>query len=81
MVEKIKIKTWGCSCGYMQDFDPNDKEMRNEVFPEKKDDTCPSCGKEKLKKETNLEKKITMEFPDTMSTEAKQALKDKHEDK
>ena len=81
MPEKIKIKTWRCSCGYSQDFDPNDKEMRGKVFPKEKDDTCPSCGKEKLKKETNPDKKAIMAFSDTMSAEEKQEKKDKYEDK
>ena len=80
-MEKIKIKSWCCSCGYSQDFDPNDKEMREKVFSDKKDNTCPSCGKEKLKKETNPDKKSIMEFSDKMTTEEKQKIKDIYEDK
>lgn len=39
----IYIKTWACSCGYKQDFDPNDINMMAKVFPGVSPGSCPAC--------------------------------------
>ena len=55
----IKIKTWSCpECFYHQDFEPTDELMLKHFG--RSGDLCPSCGKAKLVKEINPDKKIVM---------------------
>lgn len=67
----IRIKTWGCDCGYHQDFEPNqelmDLHFNSDVsfrVSNLKADQCPSCALKgkvgNLVIETNPDKKITM---------------------
>ena len=53
----IKIKTWGCGCGYHQDFEPTIELMNKHGFLY---GFCPSCKNSNgLQKEINETKKIT----------------------
>ena len=67
MSDIIRIKTWSCStCGYPQDFDPNNKEQWAREFPNIKQGLCPNptCASRitgfitKLKLETDPTKQI-----------------------
>lgn len=59
----IKIKTWSCSCGYQQDFEPTQENMDNH-YRGLKANECPSCALKKLKgtlqKEVDSTKKIIL---------------------
>jgi hypothetical protein len=43
---QFKINSWGCDCGYVQDFDPSDEDMMMTVFgKDVNTKICPSCKK------------------------------------
>jgi hypothetical protein len=51
---QLKLKTWSCSCGYKQDFEPTRANMHrlfnlDAAFPvnDLKEGECPSCKKNK----------------------------------
>lgn len=67
----IKIKTWVCpSCGYHQDFDPDNTALMRLHFPDVEVGCCPACflgqcpdrtkKKTKMVKETDPAKKTTL---------------------
>lgn len=46
-MQEFTIKSWECSCGYCQDFEPTPEEMAKHSLGN--DDTCPSCKEGQLK--------------------------------
>ena len=70
MAKEFYVSTWGCLCGYVQDFEPTKKN--NAIhFPEVAVGTCPSCGdKETFTPIINNEKKVKIRVLEEADIEA-----------